>query len=69
MRRVPRGPSIARRVDAYPHFYNAFYVYKYATGFCAAVALARRILTGGEEAVAAYRKFLALGGSLPPLKR
>ena len=51
-----------------PHFYNAFYVYKYATGFCAAVALARRILTGGEEAVAAYRKFLALGGSLPPIE-
>lgn len=51
-----------------PHFYNAFYVYKYATGFCAAVALAKRILTGGEEAVAAYRKFLTLGGSMTPIE-
>ncbi|MDD6142706.1 MAG: oligoendopeptidase F [bacterium] len=51
-----------------PHFYNSFYVYKYATGFCAAVALARRILEGGEEAVAAYRKFLTLGGSMSPIE-
>ena len=51
-----------------PHFYRSFYVYKYATGFCAAVALANRILNGGEEAVAAYRKFLTLGGSLSPIE-
>lgn len=51
-----------------PHFYNSFYVYKYATGFCAAVALANRILNGGEEAVAAYRKFLTLGGSMSPIE-
>ena len=51
-----------------PHFYRSFYVYKYATGFCAAVALANRILTGGEEAVAAYRKFLTLGGSMSPIE-
>jgi len=51
-----------------PHFYRSFYVYKYATGFCAAVALANRILNGGEEAVAAYRKFLTLGGSMSPIE-
>ena len=32
-----------------PHFYNSFYVYKYATGFCAAVALANRILHGAKR--------------------
>lgn len=51
-----------------PHFYRSFYVYKYATGFCAAVALANRILNGGEEAVAAYRKFLTLGCSMSPIE-
>ena len=51
-----------------PHFYRSFYVYKYATGYCAAIALAKRILTGGEEAVAAYRRFLTLGGSMSPIE-
>ncbi len=51
-----------------PHFYRSFYVYKYATGFCAAVALANKILTGGEEAVKAYRTFLTLGGSMSPIE-
>ena len=51
-----------------PHFYSAFYVYKYATGFCAAVALARNILSGDPEKIAAYRKFLTLGGSMPPIE-
>ena len=51
-----------------PHFYRAFYVYKYATGFSAAVFLANRILTEGESAVKDYRKFLNAGGSLPPIE-
>lgn len=51
-----------------PHFYSPFYVYKYATGFCAAVALARGVLGGDAQKVAAYRRFLTLGGSLPPLE-
>lgn len=51
-----------------PHFYSSFYVYKYATGFCAAVALARNVLSGDEEKVAAYRKFLTLGGSMTPIE-
>ncbi len=51
-----------------PHFYRAFYVYKYATGFSAAVFLANRILTEGEPAVRDYYKFLSAGGSLPPIE-
>lgn len=50
-----------------PHFYNAFYVYKYATGFSAAVAIADRILREGEPAVKDYKKFLSAGGSVPPI--
>ncbi len=51
-----------------PHFYSPFYVYKYATGFCAAVALARGILSGDAQRVEAYRRFLTLGGSMPPIE-
>ena len=51
-----------------PHFYSSFYVYKYATGFCAAVALARNVLSGDPEKIAAYRKFLTLGGSMTPIE-
>lgn len=51
-----------------PHFYRAFYVYKYATGFSAAVFLANRILTEGAPAVRDYYKFLSAGGSLPPIE-
>lgn len=50
-----------------PHFYSAFYVYKYATGFSAAVYIANRILTEGQPAVDDYMKFLSAGGSVPPL--
>ena len=50
-----------------PHFYSPYYVYQYATGFCAAVALAKNILSGDPEKVAAYRRFLSLGSSLPPI--
>ena len=51
-----------------PHFYSAFYVYKYATGISAAVALAERVRTGGPEAVRAYLDFLRSGGSKFPLE-
>ena len=51
-----------------PHFYNAFYVYKYATGFSAATAIASRIRAEGDKAVADYKKFLSAGGSLPPIE-
>ena len=50
-----------------PHFYNAFYVYKYATGFSAATAFKEKILTEGETARQRYLDFLAAGGSDYPL--
>ncbi|MBR6522138.1 MAG: oligoendopeptidase F family protein, partial [Oscillospiraceae bacterium] len=49
-----------------PHFYNAFYVYQYATGFSSAVAIAGRIAEGGDPAD--YLKFLGTGGSDYPLE-
>jgi len=51
-----------------PHFYNAFYVYKYATGISAAVALSERVLSGKAGAVEAYLNFLKSGGSKFPLE-
>jgi oligoendopeptidase F len=50
-----------------PHFYNAFYVYKYATGISAAVALSQRVLSGESGSVDAYLGFLSSGGSKFPL--
>ena len=50
-----------------PHFYNSFYVYKYATGLTAAVTIADNLIKRGEEYFAKYRLFLSAGGSLPPL--
>ena len=49
-----------------PHFYRAFYVYKYATGIISALAIAERILNEGKSAVEDYFKFLSLGGSNGP---
>lgn len=46
-----------------PHFYNSFYVYKYATGFSAATSFAKQILEEGEPAVQRYLGFLRSGGS------
>jgi oligoendopeptidase F len=50
-----------------PHFYNAFYVYKYATGLSAAIALSRRVLAGGSGALNDYLGFLKGGCSKWPL--
>ncbi|MBO8159905.1 oligoendopeptidase F [Thermosyntropha sp.] len=50
-----------------PHFYTAFYVYKYATGFSAATAIKQHITQEGEEAVKRYMEFLQAGGSDYPL--
>jgi len=50
-----------------PHFYNAFYVYKYATGLSAAIALADRVLQGGKNELDAYLAFLSAGCSKDPL--
>ena len=49
-----------------PHFYRAFYVYKYATGIISAIAIAERILSGEKNAVSDYFKFLSSGCSDTP---
>ena len=51
-----------------PHFYHAFYVYKYATGVSAALALADRVLCGGEKEREDYFTFLKSGGSRFPIE-
>ena len=50
-----------------PHFYRAFYVYKYATGLSAAIALAERVSNGGQAELDAYLGFLKGGCSKDPL--
>ncbi len=73
LNRLYYGPDVV--VDAeiamewarIPHFYRRFYVYQYATGFSAAMALSNRILTGGEDAVRDYLKFLSGGCSTDPV--
>ena len=50
-----------------PHFYRHFYVYQYATGFSAAMALSQRILREGESAVKDYLRFLSGGCSTDPV--
>ncbi|MDR2303370.1 MAG: oligoendopeptidase F [Treponema sp.] len=50
-----------------PHFYRAFYVYKYSTGVSAALALAERVLSGGKKEREDYFAFLKSGGSRFPI--
>lgn len=50
-----------------PHFYRPFYVYKYATGFICAIAIAERIERLGKVAVEDYKKFLKSGSSADPV--
>jgi oligoendopeptidase F len=51
-----------------PHFYGAFYVYKYATGISASLALAERVLSGGKQEREDYFSFLKSGGSRFPIE-
>lgn len=51
-----------------PHFYRAFYVYKYSTGIISALAIVNKILTEGEPAVKNYFKFLSSGDSDGPVE-
>ncbi len=51
-----------------PHFYTPFYVYQYATGFAAAIAISSRILRGEEGAVRDYKRFLSGGSSMSPIE-
>jgi oligoendopeptidase F len=68
------GPSFGydQEVDGYwlriPHFYRGFYVYKYATSYCASTALATRILNNEPGALQAYRNFLEAGSSDYPIE-
>jgi oligoendopeptidase F len=60
-------PELSLEYLRIPHFYSAFYVYKYATGVSAAIALADKVVNEGETARRAYLDFLKLGGSKFPL--
>ncbi|MCQ2983282.1 MAG: M3 family metallopeptidase, partial [Treponemataceae bacterium] len=51
-----------------PHFYGAYYVYKYATGISASLALAKRVTEGGEKEREDYFNFLKSGGSRYPIE-
>jgi oligoendopeptidase F len=51
-----------------PHFYSAFYVYKYSTGISVSISLADRVLNGGAPEVNAYLDFLKSGGSKFPIE-
>lgn len=67
------GPSMVSDEDIsyewmrIPHFYNDFYVYKYATGFTASTILAKRVLEGQEGALENYFKFLKDGNNHFPI--
>ncbi len=65
---VVRDDTISFEWARIPHFYNAFYVYKYATGFSCAVKIASDILSGKKNAVRDYIRFLSSGGSDYPLE-
>lgn len=60
--------AIALEWARIPHFYYNYYVYQYATGYAAAIALSQRILKEGKPAVEDYLKFLRGGSSLPPIE-
>ena len=60
-------PELSLECFRIPHFYSGFYVYKYATGVSAAIALAEKVLREGDSARQAYLNFLKLGGSRYPL--
>lgn len=51
-----------------PHFYSSFYVYKYATGISAAMALAKKVVNGGQKEKDDYFAFLKSGGSRYPIE-
>ena len=64
---VTHDKEIAYEWARIPHFYNSFYVYKYATGIISAISIVSRILSEGESAVKDYFTFLQSGGSTDPV--
>ena len=65
---VVQDSGIAMEWARIPHFYYNYYVFQYATGFSAAIAIAMNILKNGAPAVEAYRKFLSSGCSDTPVE-
>lgn len=65
---IDTDENIAIEWARIPHFYNAFYVYKYATGFSAAVMIASNIYDKKQGQLEAYKEFLKSGGSDYPLE-
>ena len=65
---VAIDPQLELECLRIPHFYSAFYVYKYATGLSAAIALAQRVLAKVPGAVDAYLDYLKSGGLKFPLE-
>lgn len=60
-------PEIAYEWARIPHFYTPFYVYQYATGFAAAIAISSKILSGEPGIVEKYKQFLSGGCSQDPI--
>ena len=60
-------PEIAYEWARIPHLYTPFYVYQYATGFAAAIAISSKILKGEEGIVEKYKQFLSGGSSMDPI--
>lgn len=67
-RSVVSDSEIAYEWARIPHFYRAFYVYKYATGIISAISIAERIYAEGAPAVEDYFRFLSSGGSDSPVE-
>lgn len=65
---VEKDDTIKYEWARIPHFYNAFYVYKYATGYSAATAISEKILNDGSEAAKNYIEFLKTGESDYPIE-
>ena len=65
---IVHDPEIDHEWQRIPHFYYDYYVYQYATGFSAAVALSERVLNGGAQEAADYLGFLKGGCSKTPIE-
>ena len=65
---VVSDDEIAYEWARIPHFYNSFYVYKYATGLISAISIAERIYSEGDKAVEDYFRFLSSGASDGPVE-
>jgi oligoendopeptidase F len=66
--KITKGEYAGMGWSTIPHFYNSFYVYKYATGFSAAISLAKQILEEGQPAVDRYLNFLKSGSTKAPIE-